>query len=149
LKEKYSLNADILPIQKQEKGHKGDLLGLLITAMKERKKYDYIWIVTDNDEGNGYKLNPTSLGKIKQNCNVEIYEKIKPFAKYEMDIRANEPDEEKMRFRYFLNPQAYIYFLQNTVGFSDTETIDKIIAQTEYKDDFTKLYSSDPESLIL
>lgn len=123
--------------------HKGSSVkGLLYEALKmqqdEKIPFDEVWIVTDNDEENAYKLDDHNLLRLKTIVPEEVFKKMKPYQKYEMNVR---DDEDKNRIRYFLSTLEYENFLKDHILEKDNyHLIDQIISNTNKKDNFTKLY---------
>jgi hypothetical protein len=137
-----------------EDGYKGSSVkGLLYTAMKEQKKalllykllYNEIWIVTDNDEGNAYKLDNNSLERIKASVPEHIYDTLKAYQIVEMNVREEEKSKgEHLRKRYFLCYSDYELFLrEHILAPKDLMYLDTIISKTSKGHDFTNLYDSD------
>jgi RloB-like protein len=145
IRNKYRFDVKVLPDPYEPRGYKGSSVkGLLYTAMQEQKKtkYDEVWIVSDNDEENGYKLDYMSLGRIKELVPEHIYEKLKAFQINEMVVRGKEKEKnEHLRIRYFLCRTDYEIFL--TENILDTENLpylDIIVTNTTKKRDFTDLF---------
>jgi len=136
-KEKNDANFD-------EKYKGSSVKGLLYEAMKiqknEKALYDEIWIVTDNDEENAYKLDDSSLDRIKNRIPISIYNQLTLNQYFDMNVRK---EEKPQRERYFLNHADYELFLKekilsnNELGYLNT-----IIENTTKKDDFTKLFEN-------
>ncbi|TAE10236.1 MAG: RloB domain-containing protein [Bacteroidetes bacterium] len=137
-------DVEILPeIHSKVEGYKGSSAkGLLYEAMRKsyRQKipYDSIWIVLDNDEGNAYKLDNTTLNKIKEVLPESIYNLILSNQKVSMNIR--EDETEKERIRYFLNEIEYNLFLSGLLG--STQHIVDIVSNTTKNKDFDILYGN-------
>lgn len=142
---------EILPQKEKTDGHKGSSVkGLLYEAMKKvkTKSYDHVWIVTDNDEENAYKLDKNSLYKIKPNVPVHIYDRLLLAQKVAINVRQEE--EEKYRIRYFLNYSDYESFLKNQIlSSNELNYMPSIIQATIKKHDFSELYSLNPNAFFL
>jgi hypothetical protein len=155
LRDTYELNKkfkiEILPQKGEMDGHKGSSVkGLLYEAMKKMKNntYEHIWIVTDNDEENAYKLDDNSLDKIKQVVPVRIYDKLLSMQKVTMNVRQEE--KEKYRIRYFLSYSDYESFLVNQIlNPNELHYMPSIIQATIKKHDFSELYSLNPNAFFL
>jgi RloB-like protein len=147
IRNKYKFDVKVLPEFNEPKGYKGSSVkGLLYTAMQEQKKtkYDEVWIVSDNDEENGYKLDDISLGRIKELVPEYIYEKLKAFQINEIAVRDKEKDKnEHLRIRYFLCRTDYeIFLIENILDSENLLYLDIIVSNTTKKCDFTDLYSN-------
>jgi RloB-like protein len=101
--------------EKEEANHSGyegsSLKGLLYMAMKTQKTakapYDEVWIITDNDEGNAYKLDTNSLDKIKNHVPTSIFEKLKNAQIQTMNVRQKDIEKERINELYtFYRPQT-------------------------------------------
>jgi len=158
LRDTYELNKkfkiEILPQKGEMDGHKGSSIkGLLYEAMKEMKNntYDHVWIVTDNDEGNAYKLDEGSLERIKKNVPTHIYDKLVSKQMVAMNVRQEDVDKgKKHRIRYFLSYSDYEYFLTTEIlNSNESNYITPIIKATAKKNDFYELYSQNPNSFFL
>lgn len=91
---------EILPQKGELDGYKGSSIkGLLYVAMEKQKKqaipFDEVWLVTDNDEGNAYKLSDNSLERIKNVVPTNIYEKLKAHQIQEMNVREIEKEKNE------------------------------------------------------
>lgn len=137
----------VLPEKEQgNENYKGATLkGLLYMAMKLQKMaripFDEVWIVTDNDEGNAFKLHDASLERIKEVVTSSVYTQLKANHEKRLNVRAEELDKETgiySRKRYFLNISDYLSFLQD-FEINRTKQIE-IIKKTEKREDFQKLY---------
>ncbi len=126
--------------------------GLLYMAMKEQKvsrvRYDEVWIVTDNDEGNAYKLDQKSLSRIEQVVSQQVIDVLQD-NKVPMLVREKEKKKKGERIRYFLSRQEYETFLQSVLTPCDyTDYANGIINNTTKCNDFTQLYSNDAKALF-
>jgi hypothetical protein len=167
LKAKFKI--EILPSKSTKKnddsedepkeGYKGSSVkGLLYMAMKKQKKalllyklpYNEIWIVTDNDEGNAYKLDNNSLERIKELVPEHIYDKLEARQIEEMNVREEEKNKgEHLRIRYFLCYSDYELFLkEHILAPDDLIHLKTIIDCTSKGRDFTNLYDSDRKAFF-
>lgn len=148
---KNNFNIVVLPENNNQPYKGSSVKGLLYEAMKYKYKHNYqdsdeVWIVTDNDEENSFKLDANSLFKIKPNINSEIYERLEKLQIFQMDVRNSEEEKgENKRIRYFLNKFDYESFLLQNVLLTDAEQIflDSIIENTNKSNDFELLYDGD------
>lgn len=133
------------------KGHKGSSVkGLLYMAMEKQKKskvpYDEIWIVTDNDEENAYKLD-WSLDKLKTVVSEDIYNQLISFRIRKMNVRKEEEDKGKhQRILYFLNRKDYYDALNQDINGITDEIINIIIENTSKKNDLELLFNQNIHS---
>lgn len=151
IREKNNFNIVVLPENNNQPYKGSSVKGLLYEAMKYKYKHNYedsdeVWIVTDNDEENSFKLDANSLFKIKPHINSEIYERLEKLQIFQMNVRNSEEQRgENKRIRYFLNKSDYDFFLRNNVLLTDAEQmfLDSIIENTNKSDDFELLYNGD------
>lgn len=151
IRKKNNFNIVVLPENNNQPYKGSSVKGLLYEAMKYKYKHNYqdsdeVWIVTDNDEENSFKLDANSLFKIKPNINSEIYERLEKLQIFQMDVRNSEEEKgENKRIRYFLNKLDYESFLLQNVLLTDAEQIflDSIIENTNKSNDFELLYDGD------
>lgn len=137
-------------------GHRGDTVGLLLTAMQKmrmtRVPYDAVWIVTDNDEGEGYKLDNASLARMAHHLPPYLMDRMMHNQYTEMKVRQKEINRgENWRERYFLHISDYREFLANYILLTEEERdlwADRIIRLTSHKLDYTKLYGSSAGALF-
>ncbi len=145
-------NLDILPQKDQNENHKGSSIkGLLYEAMKkqidEKLKYQDIWIITDNDEENAYKLDDQSLEKIEKQVPNEVYIKLYDNQRLKINVRDNEIEKnEHLRIRYFLNLNEYKLFLKE-LEIEETHWI-AIINSTTKKKELDKLFNNKRKELF-
>jgi hypothetical protein len=137
------LQAVVLPQKAQKEPHKGaSVRGLLETAYENRlhknMPFEHIWIVTDHDEGNAYKLDEPSLQRIEEALGRETREVLARHQCYTMRVRAEEEAVEGQRIRYFLCADSYRAFL-GAIGL-DAALHEAVISLTAKKDDFDQLY---------
>ena len=100
--------------------------------------YDEVWIVTDNDEENAYKLDTHSLNRIKKGTPQYIGEKMTAFQKVKLSVRQGEEDE---RMQYFLCRGDYEAFLKTHIlETPDLRFLDEVVTSTTKKNDFYQLY---------
>ncbi|MEY4906218.1 MAG: hypothetical protein RLZZ292_4033 [Bacteroidota bacterium] len=142
-----NFSVEVLPQENELDGYKGSSVkGLLALATQKNKisKYDETWIVTDNDEGNAYKLDNPSLFKIEKCVSNAIYERLASFQIREMNVRQKERNKgEHLRIRYFLCRADYENFLKAYIlEPSEHHFLDVIIENTTKHTDFTDLYKS-------
>lgn len=151
IRKKNNFNIVVLPENNNQPYKGSSVKGLLYEAMKYKYKHNYqdsdeVWIVTDNDEENSFKLDANSLFKIKLNINSEIYERLEKLQIFQMNVRNSEEEKgENKRIRYFLNKLDYESFLLKNVLLTDAEQkfLDYIIENTNKSNDFELLYDGD------
>ncbi|OOV17766.1 RloB domain-containing protein [Flavobacterium sp. LM4] len=151
IRKKNNFNIVVLPENNNQPYKGSSVKGLLYEAMKYKYKHNYedsdeVWIVTDNDEENSFKLDANSLFKIKPHINSEIYERLEKFQIFQMNVRNSEKEKgENKRVRYFLNKLDYESFLMQNVLLKEAEKIflDSIIENTSKSNDFQLLYDGD------
>jgi len=159
IRKKNNFNIVVLPENREgnNQNYKGSTVkGLLYEAMKYKYKHNYkdsdeVWIVTDNDEENSFKLDENSLFKIKPYITLEIYERLETFQKFEMNVRNSEEEKgENKRIRYFLNKLDYESFLIENILLTDAEQtfLDSIIENTNKSNAFKLLYDEDHKAFF-
>lgn len=142
------IEVDVLPTilpkeKRKEESSDGysSLRALFVVAlgkMKE-KKYDEVWVVTDNDEQNAYKLNQNVIDMVKNQISEEWGNQLKLHQKHTLTIRADEKEEDKERIRYFLHKAEYEIFLKNIFPNINKADINRLVELTEKKRDFDYL----------
>ncbi|MFI0490188.1 RloB domain-containing protein [Flavobacterium sp.] len=157
IRQKNNFHIIVLPEKKEDnnQNYKGSSVkGLLYEAMKKKyqdEDYDEIWIVTDNDEENSFKLDQNSLFKIKPHITSEIYERLEELQIFRMNVRdIEEKKGENERIRYFLNKLDYEIFLFQNILLTDAEKIflDSIIENTNKSNHFELLYDGDSKAFF-
>lgn len=144
----------ILPERRNNKYEGASLKGALYLAMEQQIKarlpYDEIWLVTDNDEGNSYKLSDNSLRKIKDKILGVQYDILEREQKEEIKnvrISDSNTDEDTFeRVRYFLYEEEYYSFLDRK-GI-DEEFHQLVVENTEKSNEFERLYAQDYHSFF-
>ena len=141
----------ILPDQQNKEYGGASLKGMLYLAMKNQAKakvpYDEIWIVTDNDEGNSFKLDNGTLSRIKDILPDNQYKELVKLQRREIEnIRKEFQEEVYERIRYFLNEEDYLSFLAK-IGISE-EYLSALVEATTKGDEFEMLYSEQYSSFF-
>lgn len=154
VRQKNNFKVIVLPESNSQNYKGSSVKGLLYEAMKKNYldgEYDEVWIVTDNDEENSYKIDANSLDRIKEKVPVAIYDRLSSFKIFTMNVRVEDIKKgEHERNRYFLNRSDYENFLTKNILCAKEELnyLDIIIESTSKSSNFESLYEGDYKSFF-
>jgi len=136
LSHRIALKIEVLP-ERPENAY-SSLAKLIDVALGKLEKNTYyeVWIITDNDEENAYKLDDPSITKIEQ-YSIAWAEVLRLNQIRNMSVRSDEA--ERSRIQYFLHSAEYEAFLQNLFPLLFAAQIASIVSLTTKRNSFEEI----------
>lgn len=136
LSHRIALKIEILPEQtKPAYSSLAKLIEVALGKMEENTYYE-VWIVTDNDEENAYKLDDPSITRVEQ-LSIAWAGVLRLNQIRNMSVRSDEA--ERSRIQYFLHSAEYEDFLQNIFPLLSAAQIASIVALTTKRNSFEEI----------